>query len=241
MAKWKERGYKICLWRDKEESYKILPGIDLIRWGDYPGYAIATNELIHKAISCDPSADWFVTGGDDVDSDPTKTADQIAAECRGFFMARAMHRVDFDRQSESGMISQLNRWMTFGVMQPTGDRWGDRQGAYIDRVAGSPWIGREFARRAYRGNGPYWPEYTHMGVDEELQAVAAKLGVFWQRPDLTHYHDHWGRAAPPATIGHRSNMPAFLEPANTQAEWDRYKSIFAARAAAGFPGSEVIP
>ena len=35
-------------------------------------------------------------------------------------------------------------------MQPTGDRFAQGQ---IDRIAGSAWIGREFARRAYGGNG----------------------------------------------------------------------------------------
>lgn len=239
MAKWQDLGYKIMLWRDSDADSDAFRGVAML-FGIYPGYARATNELIQFVMCHDPRADWFVTGGDDVDPDPTKTADEIAFECDEHFRDH-WNRVSRDQTLCIHPLTVIAKYQTFGVMQPTGDRWGDRQGAYIDRVAGSPWIGREFARRAYRGNGPYWPEYTHMGVDEELQAVAAKLGVFWQRPDLTHYHDHWGRAVPPATIGHRSNMPAFLEAPNTQAEWDRYKSIFAARAAAGFPGSEVIP
>lgn len=128
----------------------------------------------------------------------------------------------------------------FGVMQPTGDRWGDAQGAYIDRVAGSPWIGREFARRMYGGSGPYWPEYFHMGVDEELQAVATKLGVFWQRPDLTHYHAHWGRPRPGERMGQVDRMPAFLAEANSPEHWRKYKALFSKRQAAGFPGHEPI-
>lgn len=227
MAKWTDRGYLIALHRDGPDDTNRLK-YHLCMSSPYPGYALAVNRLIQQVMRCDLHADWFVTGGDDVDPDPTKTADEIASECTDSFCSRITglhdHRMD-----------------TFGVMQPTGDRWGDRQGAYIDRVAGSPWIGREFARRAYGGNGPYWPEYTHMGVDEELQAVATKLGVFWQRPDLIHMHDHWGRPRPGELIGQRSRMPAFLEEANSPAEWRRYKELFAARAAAGFPGSEVIP
>jgi hypothetical protein len=127
-------------------------------------------------------------------------------------------------------------------MQPTGDRdFGDTQGPYIDRVAGSAWIGREFARRMYGGNGPLWPEYTHMGVDEELQAVAIKMGIFWQRQDLVHFHRHWGRPLPGERMGNADRMPAFLEKANSAEEWHRYKRLFAARSARGFPGHEPIP
>ena len=52
---------------------------------------------------------------------------------------------------------RLNCLRTFGVMQPTGDRWGERNGiATIDRIAGSPWMGREFCRRMYHGSGPMY-------------------------------------------------------------------------------------
>ncbi len=238
MSKWRDQGYKIALWRDHlSDGTGGPPLLDVaihIAVGEYPGYAAAVNRLISEVAKRDTSSDWFVTGGDDVDPDPTKTAYQIAHECTRYFL-------DLHEKHCAGCTIDANLVATFGVMQPTGDRWGDRQGAYIDRVAGSPWIGREFARRTYQGNGPYWPEYTHMGVDEELQAVATKLGVFWQRPDLTHYHDHWGRPRPGEPMGQRSRMPAFLDEANSPAEWRRYKELFAARAAAGFPGSEVRP
>ncbi len=124
-------------------------------------------------------------------------------------------------------------------MQPTGDRWGDKNGAYIDRVAGSAWIGREFCRRAYGGKGPMWHEYFHMFNDQELQEVAIKLGVFWQRPDLIQLHRHWGRG-PENGIGSAAKMPEFLRTANGPDNWRRMKGIFEARKAAGFPGSEVI-
>ena len=113
-------------------------------------------------------------------------------------------------------------------------------GAYIDRVCGSPWMGREFCLRINQGRGPLWPEYFHMGEDEELQAVALKYGVLWQRPDLIHLHQHWGRALPGEVMAPRTRMPKFLEKANSGAEWDKYKRLFAQRSAAGFPGSEPL-
>lgn len=255
MAKWRAQGYKIALLRDAAPGWTVGKDIgrmftgegdedlicDFILFQDkYRGYAIAATALIIAVMAIDPDAKWFVCAGDDTDPDPTKRAEEIARECYEHFLRAAVPNLA--HQSAGTPTSALGAFpmSTFGVMQPTGDRWGDRQGAYIDRVAGSPWIGREFARRMYQGNGPYWPEYTHMGVDEELQAVAIKYGVFHQRPDLTHYHDHWGRPKPGEVLAQQSNMPAFLERANSPAEWDRYKAIFKARSAAGFPGSEPI-
>jgi hypothetical protein len=232
MAKWKERGYKIVLWRDRQDESPDLA--DALYIENYPGYAEAANILIGFAMAHDRSADWFVTGGDDVDPDPTKTADEIAEECTRYFL-------DLHEKHCAGCTIDANLVATFGVMQPTGDRWGDRQGAYIDRVAGSPWIGREFARRTYNGNGPYWPEYTHMGVDEELQAVATKIGVFWQRPDLTQMHWHWGRPRDGERIGKQERMPDFLKVPNSQEHWNEYKRIFSERQQNGFPGHELLP
>jgi hypothetical protein len=114
------------------------------------------------------SADLACFGGDDMSPDPDHEPTVIAGECADHFKG------------------------TFGVMQPTGDRWSNSQGeAYADKVAGSAWVGREFCERTYGGEGPFWHEYWHMCADNELLEVASKLGVFWQRPDLEHYHDHW--------------------------------------------------
>ena len=113
-------------------------------------------------------------------------------------------------------------------------RFGDRfAGGSIDRICGSAWLGREWCLRINQGKGPLWPEYTHMFSDEELQNVAIKYGVFWQRPDLTHLHNHWGREP-------GGQAPEFLKRANSSAEWDAYKKLFRERRAAGFPGSEPL-
>ena len=109
-------------------------------------------------------------------------------------------------------------------------------GKIIERIAGSPWIGREFFRCMYGGTGPWWHEYTHCFGDEELQCVAKKLGVFLQRADLTQYHENWARKR-----GSIEDRPAFLAEANSSAHWVKYQSIFLMRKAAGFPGHEPIP
>jgi hypothetical protein len=224
--KWIDQGYLVSLWRDKVEN--PTPLCHSLTTGPYPGYASAVNLLVKGVLEQDHECDWIVIGGDDVFPDPTKRADEIAEECTEYFV--------------NPHPSRFNPG-TFGVMQPTGDRWGAEEvwararfpdsPAYIDRVAGSAWIGREFCQRAYGGNGPLWHEYFHMFVDEELQQVAEKLGVFWQRRDLTQHHAHWGRD------GFTHAAPDFLREANSGGHWAKFQTLFNARKNAGFPGSEV--
>ena len=230
--------------------------VDYIRSGagaPYPGYAVAVNALIadlNKTFA-KTAIDWFVAAGDDTLPDPTHTADEIAAQCRNYFATLLPSEVN----ANSELIGE-----TFGVMQCTGDRFGqsphfhpprDRGdgiacgcgyllshpvhtgGAYIDFVAGSAWYGREYCRRMYGGNGPLWHEYKHMFVDTEARDVAVKMGVYWERRDLIQVHNHWSRE-----IG--AKAPAFLEEVSGQAHWDKYKAIYEVRKAAGFPGSEPL-
>jgi hypothetical protein len=211
LSAWKERGYQTGVWRDHGDE---LVWGDMVLDGAYPGYAASVNGLCREIISIDCNAEWIVTGGDDVFPDETLRAEEIGAQCSAHFGG------------------------TFGVMQPTGDRWGEAHPphdgtAYSDRVCGSPWMGREFCERMYGGNGPMHDAYTHMGVDEELQAVASLLGVLWQRRELIHQHEHWGRQP-----GGRA--PEFLRDANSPAHWNRYKAIFEGRRSLGFPGHEPL-
>jgi hypothetical protein len=202
---WRDRGYKICLWRDNPE-----PAIcDVELRGPYPGYPSAINACAKWVMENDPSCDWVVSGGDDTLPDE-KYPLAIAAECTAHFKG------------------------TFGVMQPTGDRWG---GGSIDRIAGSPWMGREWCERAYGGLGPCWGEYGHMFSDEELQEVATKLGVFWQRPDLTHHHAHFLRNGDAVV---KATPPAHLKQWNTPEHWNSSKALFESRRAAGFPGHQPL-
>lgn len=238
---------------DPQTRVKYTPAQNRIyfpNFNEYPGYAQSVNALIIEAMKRDPDADWCVTGGDDVLPDPNKSAEEIARECSEYFtLLNARNALaEYAEKLTEAREPQYKYGPTFGVMQPTGDRWGldpnaadpVMRSAYIDRVCGSPWMGREFCRRINQGNGPLWPGYFHMGADEELQAVATKLGILWQRPDLNHHHQHWGRPRAGEKMGQTDRMPAFLKRANSGEEWYKYKALFAERQAAGFPGSEPL-
>ncbi len=234
LEKWRSRGYNLAIWRDPGQASGI-PGLAIE--APYPGYAQAVNGLVARVMDLDPDAEWFVAGGDDTEPDPAHTAEEIAAQCNSYFTLQQM-RAD----------SSPN---TFGVMQPTGDRF---DGGSIDRICGSPWLGREFCRRINQGRGPLWPEYKHMFVDEELQHAAIKYGVLWQRPDLIHLHHHFARASAHLNSravavseggvtlygGDKKPRPVFLDEANSGSHWAKYKGLFLERKRAGFPGSEPL-
>ena len=208
LRKWRGMGYKIALLRQGEPTAADLT----IPTKKYLGWAPSVNLLARWVLAGDPTAEWIVTGGDDYEPDPAHRAEDIARECTAQFGG------------------------TFGVMQPTGDRWGDAQGAYLDRIAGSPWLGRDWCLRAYGGRGPLWGEYYHMYGDEELQAAAIQLGAFWQRRDLVQTHLHWSRTVE----AKREGAPAFLKFVNSPAHWQKAKALFQSRRAAGFPGLEPL-
>jgi hypothetical protein len=225
-AAWRERGYKVAVWRDVHgPDASVGADIDMTWAQEYPGYAKSVNMLVATVILRDLLAEWLVIAGDDVFPDPNYTAHEIARECRDYFALRTEPH-------------PMENYPTFGVMQPTGDRWGDSAGAYIDRVAGSAWFGREYCKRVNQGNGPLWPEYHHMYVDQEAREIAVKLGVYWERPDLTQHHAHWGRPREGERIGLASRMPEFLRKANE--EMGTYRRLFEKRKALGFPGSECL-
>jgi hypothetical protein len=205
-------GYKVAVWRDQPDEVQA----EIVAIGKYDGYAISCNRLIRYAREKDADARWFVCAGDDIWPDPHKRAEAIEAELVDDFGG------------------------TYGVMQPTGDRWGEDpnqpnhtlRGAYIDRVCASAFIGAEFVDRTYGGQGPLYHGYFHMFVDEELQAVAETLGVLWQRRDLTHVHRHWQRE--------RRKMPEYLKYANSPTHWSEAQTMYAQRKASGFPGAVAI-
>lgn len=237
IQRWQAQGYRIALWRNGPHVADPLPFLtnrDALKASpDYAGWGASINTLIQEIMLYDPSAEWFVGGGDDTDPDATKTANEIARQCSDEFRERHIEATG----------ETFNIHPTLGVMQPTGDRWGAEEPwakamfpdapAYIDRLCGSPWIGREFARRANRGAGPFWPEYKHMFADEELQEVAKRLGVLWQRPDLTHHHEHARRDGV-------SRTPDFATEIYSAPHWAASKALFESRKAAGFPGSELL-
>ena len=237
---WKERGYKIALYRDCGAEEIELADFTIVGMV-YPGYAAAVNSLIahillDEVLAGGESAEWFIAAGDDTEPDPNKSAEEIAAECVDHFSGPGF--------TPSRLTSMVRN--TFGVMQPTGDRWHEGVGGFenapIDRVCGSAWYGREYCRRMYQGTGPLFPGYRHMFVDEEAQEVALKMGVLWQRRDLVQKHRHWGRGETDKAVIELKpgTIPPHLEQWNTAEHWREAKALFTSRKAAGFPGHEPI-
>lgn len=207
VPKWKEKGYRLALWRDRIDSVPALGSDDIVITAPYPGYSKSVNALMKAAFAADPECVWAVTGGDDTLPDP-RSPELIARECGEYFNG------------------------TFGVMQPTGDPWANYS---IEKICGSPWVGRAFWQRTYSGEGPFWPEYWHNFNDDELQDVSKKLGALWQRRDLTHHHEHWMRQ----DNGVRRNVtaPDFLKRASSMGMMNAMRTLYHARKKAGFPGA----
>jgi len=204
-SKWKDRGYKVALFRDA--GYPPVACADLVLEGEYPGYAQAVNALTKEVLAKDWECSWVVSGGDDTDPDP-RDPNEIASECTLHFGG------------------------TFGVMQPTGDRFA---GGSIDRIAGSPWIGREWCERANQGAGPFFPDFLHMFGDEALKRTAEALGVYWMRRDVTHFHRHFMRATDAINSPAKSAPPpTHLVEWNSRAHWDESQELFRSLEAQGF-------
>jgi hypothetical protein len=231
---WREMGYRVAVLRQGEPIDCEVQ----IPTGEYLGWAPSVNILAKWVVEHDRHAEWIVTGGDDYEPDRTISPDHIGQDCVDHFWRVNGHKADATPYDT-----------TFGVMQPTGDRWGDTQlarrqygenrGAYIDRIAGSPWFGREWVKCAYGGNGPMWGEYRHMYADEELLEVATKLGVYWPRRDLIQLHKHWGRK-PGDEFATMADCPDFLMQVNTEQHWNESYQLFNERKAAGWPGHEPL-
>lgn len=200
---WSAAGYHVAVCRQGEP----FPEADItFPRTTYGGWSSSINFLIKFLLETSEPIDWFVACADDIAPDP-HTPDDIAAQLTEHFHG------------------------TFGVCQPTGDPWRDAGGRIIERYAGSPWIGREFARRINGGKGPLWP-YPHCFSDNEVMEVAQMLGVFWPRSDLTHWHAHWARGA--------EVKPDWWD-ATAGADYHASRPLYEARKKAGFPGHEALP
>ena len=221
---WKMRGCKLAIWRDAGDRTNL--DTDFLVRAEYPGYAKANNFLIRCVLNTDPACDWVVVGSDDTLPD-RHDPEEIADQCSRHFGV-VQHIIESDIPHS-----------TFGIVQPTGDRFA---GGHIDRICGSPWIGREFARRMYGGNGPYWDGYSHIFADQEIQEVAQKYGVLWQRPDLIHLHNHWTRdsLAVNAQADYRRPRPKFLDEVYSPKNWNEVDGKFKERRAKNFPGHEPV-
>src|SRR5580700_260947 len=111
---WRERGYKIALWRDEAMHTGFDDAIDIVKFGGaapYPGYANAVNNLVSMVAEHVPDSEWFIIGGDDVFPDPDHSAEEIAQQCREYFetVRVVRHFDDVGENYDKGSA-------TFGVM-----------------------------------------------------------------------------------------------------------------------------
>jgi hypothetical protein len=208
LEKWDKAGYQIALWVDPGPTIDNLT-CGLLMMGGYPGVWRAWNALAKACFAV--GADVVVLAGDDMEPDPNKNAQEIAAEYFGRFPKGD------------------------GVMQPC----GDPQGMDFDsnrpelkekipaaaRICGSPWIGKSWGLLHNDGEGPVNGNYYAFYADEELKLVAEKMGLLWMRPDLSQFHLHWSWQHLPRRTYHERN----------QKRWAEDKAIFEARKKAGFP------
>lgn len=179
LRKWRERGYAVAVQRDPGNDVSGVDA-DIVYRRPYAGYAESVNWLARSILAREPSCRIIVTGGDDIDPDPSHDPAVLEREFLEHFGG------------------------SFGVCQSTGDRWMvDAQGrSSEERVCCSPWMGREFCERINGGSGPIWHQYRHMFEDEELHEVATRLGILWHRPDVCQYHHHWIRQPNPQRPPH---------------------------------------
>lgn len=236
VQRWREMGYGVALQRDRGGEEFTCDGVgpNLVFERAYQGYAEAVNFLSAEVLRNHPEVDWICTGGDDTFPDPNKTGDEIAAELSQDFAIKAMLQgLSSDEEFAKGCPTR-EKVSTFGVCQPTGDRWADNLGVIIERIAGSPWLGREWCRRANAGKGPLWPEFAHMFVDEHCMQYAQSLGVFLQRPDLTHHHAHAQRDG-------KSQPAPHMKEWNSQKHWQESKAIFERLKSTNFAECQPIP
>lgn len=184
LEKWSKQGYQIGLLTDWGTAIgKTASPVDLVVYAKrYPGVWLSWNLLAQTVLRL--RADVCVLVGDDMDPDPTKDAQQIAAE--------------YLEKFPDG----------FGVMQPCGDPQGvDASGlCAAARICGSPWVGRAWIQFAYGGGGPVNAMYDSFYADEELKHYAEKMGRLWMRPDLSQFHRHWSWRHLPKQDYHERNQ-----------------------------------
>ena len=147
------------------------------------------------------SADIIITGGDDILPDP-REAEELGQE--------------FFEHFPDG----------FGVMQPLGD---NMVGA--DTICASPWFGKGWLKRAYRGKHPVWPGYIAFYGDQELREITKKMGVLWQRWDVNQYHHHWSRQGGPAKLDYQTKNDGF---------WKQDEKLYYERKQNNWPGHEPL-
>lgn len=191
---WQEKGYKVAVLIDEGSEIPPCPDITLTS-EVWEGYPRAMNRLCRTV-----PGPVVVCAADDIYPSEDRSPCEIQAEFLQVFPD------------------------TYGVMQPTGDRFGS-----IDIVCPCPWLGRAFINESYSGKGPWNPEYFHYFCDAEIQDVATLQNAFIQRPDISQYHDHWQREK-------GGTRPEHLMRA--KARWKAGKVLYESRKKENFPGHQ---
>lgn len=202
IRQWREAGFKVAILTDDPGEVGQIDVDAHIGNPIYRGWGDAMNQLSQLVVT-HHDADLVVCVGDDLFPRDGLTAERLAESFARSFGGS-----------------------TFGVLQCTGDVYGE-----IEQAAVSPAIGRDFVLGTYGGNGPMFDGYRHLYVDRELQDVATNLGVFFQDPGLTIYHDHWSRGLTPDRLPNENRKTI-----QNAAECDR--QLYEQRRATGFPGSK---
>lgn len=198
---WLDAGYGMVMYQDAgtAEFVKHTRVSTLI--GPYHGFWRAINLMAQHAF--DDGANLVLYAGDDMSPDAKKSPHEIGEQ-------------------------YLQKFPTgFGVMQPSGDPQGkDETGkSAAQRICGSPWWGREWNSRAYRGRGPVDGRYHSFYADESIYEVSKQLNLLWMRDDLVQYHKHWSWGWTPREQYHARN----------QTHWMNDKAIFDESKLNGFP------
>lgn len=206
VSTWQALGYRVAI---AAEDNRTLGADWALQQAEYPGYAASVNRMAHHILANDPECQIVVAAADDLFPETRFSVDQIAAEFIEHFGG------------------------TLGVCQPCGDPWtlGTSDIPQARRVAGSPWMGREWCRRANQGNGPLWAEFYHCFEDNFLAETAEKLGLMWWREDLRQPHHHFMRFG--------NAVPEHAK--HAYAKFAEDQELFLRLKAEGFPGSELAP
>ena len=201
---WRERGYNIATICPDPFYDEYVDMADIVikesQVLGYAGWPKSVNILCKKLID----VDIIIAAGDDMYPDKNHTAEELRQQFLTHFGG------------------------TFGVMQPTGDKFGSLACPECEQICGSAWLGKEFRNKVNKGSGPMWHEYWHMYADTELYQVAKKYNCLWIREDLSQYHEHRLR-------GTHSFSPR-IPPRNTP----RAKNIYFRRKENGFPDTDLL-
>jgi hypothetical protein len=210
---WRSQGYKIAIIREEKDDWP-LPSDLCIRTSNYAGYARSVNTLAANVLALDPDCQVVVTAGDDVYPCMTKRADEIEAEFLDHFGG------------------------TLGVMQTQGNDGHHREadGSWTpDHVAWSPWLGREWCKRAYMGAGPFHPGFFHYWGAQNLHDVAIRLGLYWYRTDIIQWDDKWTN---PDSSRKHLGRPPYIKKCKAKAPKDH--DLYRLLRDQGYPGCGLL-